>query len=111
MSKANPRHGGARPGAGRPRGSGHKIRVEDLMMDIELAANMPFTQRVAQNYVQAINREDWNRVGDYDRALLNKIVADQTHVEVTDTEDSVARRAQAFQEALAKLVKAPSGAK
>jgi len=32
-------------------------------------------------------------------------------VEVTDTEDSVARRAQAFQEALARLVKAPSGAK
>ena len=81
------------------------------MQDIELAANMPFTQRVAQNYVQAINREDWNRVGDYDRALLNKIVADQTHVEVTDTEDSVTRRAQAFQEALSKLVKAPSGAK
>ena len=104
MSKANPRHGGARPGAGRPKGSGHKIKVEDLMLDIETAANMPFTQRVALNYVAAIHREDWNRVGDYDRALLNKIVADQTAVEITDSEDTVAAKAQAFKEALAKLV-------
>jgi hypothetical protein len=110
MSKHN-NHGGARPGAGRPKGSGHKIRVEDLMMDIELAANMPFTQRVAQNYVAAIHREDWNRVGDYDRALLNKIVADQTSIEVTDSADAVAAKAQAFQEALSKLVKADNGAK
>ena len=111
MNKANPRHGGARPGAGRPKGSGHKIKVEDLMLDIETAANMPFTQRVALNYVNAIHREDWNRVGDYDRALLNKIVADQTAVEITDSEDTVAAKAQAFQEALAKLVSSTKDAK
>lgn len=111
MSKANPRHGGARPGAGRPKGSGHKIKVEDLMLDIELAAAMPFTQRVALNYINAIHREDWNRVGDYDRALLNKIVADQTSVEITDTADTVTAKAQAFQVALSKLVQIDTKAK
>ena len=96
-------HGGARSGAGRPKGSGNKVRLEDLMLDVELAANMSYTRRVAINYVHAINREDWARVENYDRAFLNKLVADKSEVEVTDTADTVANRAQVFQDALAKL--------
>lgn len=97
-------HGGARPGAGRPKGSGNKVRLEDLMQDVELAANMPYTKRLAINYVNAINREDWARVENYDRAFLNKLVADKAELEVTDSEDAVAAKAQAFQDAMAKLV-------
>ena len=74
------------------------------MLDVELAANMSYTRRVAINYVQAINREDWARVENYDRAFLNKLVADKSEVEVTDTADTVANKAQAFQVALSKLV-------
>lgn len=74
------------------------------MLDVELAANMPYTQRVAINYVSAITREDWARVENYDRAFLNKLVADKSEVEVTDSADGVAAKATAFQEALAKLV-------
>ena len=96
-------HGGARSGAGRPKGSGNKVRLEDLMLDVELAANMPYTKRVAINYVHAINREDWARVENYDRAFLNKLVADKSEIEVSDTADTVANRAQVFQDALAKL--------
>ena len=97
-------HGGARPGAGRKVGSGNKVRLEDLMMDVELAANMPYTKRLAINYVHAINREDWARVENYDRAFLNKLVSDKTEVEVVESEDTVAAKARGFQEALAKLV-------
>jgi hypothetical protein len=97
-------HGGARSGAGRPKGSGNKVRLEDLMLDVELAANMPYTKRVAINYVSAITREDWARVENYDRAFLNKLVADKSEVEVNDSADGVAAKAQAFQDALAKLV-------
>lgn len=102
MGKQN-NHGGARQGAGRPKGSGHKIKVEDLMMDVELAANMPFTQRVAINYVSAIERKDWARVENYDRAFLNKIVADKSEVEVVDPEDAVAAKQQAFAQAIALI--------
>ena len=97
------RHGGARPGAGRPKGSGNKVRLEDLMADVEQAAHMPYTKRLAINYVAAINREDWTRVGEYDRAFLNKLVADKAELEVTDSADAVAAKALAFQEAIAKL--------
>lgn len=96
-------HGGARPGAGRKKGSGNKVRLEDLMLDVELAANMPYTKRVAINYVSAINREDWARVENYDRAFLNKLVADKAEVEVTDSTEAVDAKQTAFKEALAKL--------
>jgi hypothetical protein len=96
-------HGGFRPGAGRKKGSGVKVKIEDLMLDVELAANMPFTQRVAINYVSAINREDWSRVENYDRAFLNKLVADKAEVEVIDTEDAVTAKATAFAQAMALI--------
>ena len=98
--KKSSNHGGARPGAGRPVGSGNKVRLEDLMMDLELETNMPYTKRLAINYAHAISRDDWARVENYDRAFLNKLVADRSHVEVTDSADAVATRAAAFAAAL-----------
>ena len=97
-------HGGARPGAGRPKGSGNKVALEDLLMDIELETQMPFTRRLAINYNAAIDRSDWARVENYDRAFLNKLVADRSHVEVTDSADAVATRAAAFAAALSAVV-------
>jgi hypothetical protein len=102
--KSSPNHGGARPGAGRPVGSGNKVRLEDLMMDLELETSMPYTRRLAINYAHAISRLDWARVENYDRAFLNKLVADRSHVEVTDSADAVATRAAAFAAALSAVV-------
>jgi hypothetical protein len=96
-------HGGARPGAGRPRGSGNKVNLEDLMMDIETETAMRYTQRLAINYSAAISREDWARVENYDRAFLNKIVGDRQHIEITDSEDAVTAKRAAFADALAAL--------
>ena len=96
-------HGGARPGAGRPKGSGNKINLEDLLDDIELETHMPFTRRLAINYSSAINRSDWARVENYDRAFLNKIVSDRQHIEVTEGPDAVEAKQTAFSEALQAL--------
>ena len=93
-------HGGARRGAGRPKGSGNKVNLEDLMMDIELETNMPFTRRLAINYTAAITRADWARVENYDRAFLNKLVSDKSTVEITDSEDLALAKTRAFAEAL-----------
>ena len=102
-SKPAPTRGGARPGAGRPRGSGNKVKLEDLLDDIETTVNMPYTQRIALNYAMAIDRSDWARVENYDKALLNKLVADRQEIEITDSEDVIAVRQAAFAAALAKL--------
>jgi len=99
----SPNWGGARPNAGRPKGSGHKIKLEDLLIDIEAEIGMPYTQRLAINYVSAIDREDWSKVENYDRAFLNKIVADRQEVEVIEGDDTVRNRQTAFAEAIAKI--------
>lgn len=99
----SPSRGGAREGAGRPKGSGNKIKLEDLLADIETATNMPYTQRIALNYVEAIDRSDWARVENYDKAFLNKIVADRQTVEVVESEDAIEAKKAAFAEALSKL--------
>lgn len=101
--KKNNNHGGARPGAGRKPGSGNKIRLEDLLGEIELQAGMPYAERLAMNYVGAIGRADWSKVENYDRAFLNKVVADKVEVETTESEDVVEAKAAAFAEAIAAL--------
>ena len=96
--------GGARPGAGRPKGSGNKVRIEDLLSEIENATGVTYAEQLASNYASAINREDWTKVGEYDRAFLNKIVADKTEIEVVESEDAVRAKQQAFADALSALV-------
>ena len=97
-------HGGARQGAGRPKGSTNKIKMEDLLANIEQHTGQDYAQQLASNYAAAIVREDWRMVNDYDKAFLNKVVADKTEVEVIDSEDAIETRAQAFAEALTALV-------
>ena len=99
----HPNWGGARVGAGRPKGTGNKIKIEDLIDSIELRAGVPFADQIAANYVGAIGRSDWARVENYDRALLNKIVADKNDITIDDSSDTIASKQAAFAAALAAL--------
>jgi hypothetical protein len=102
--KKAPSRGGARPGAGRPVGSTNKIKIEELMTTIHTIAGRPYGELLAQNYVQAINRADWNGVRDYDKAFMNKMIADKTEVTTVDSADTVAQKSAAFAEAIAQIV-------
>lgn len=95
--------GGARPNAGRPKGSTTKVTLDDLMSNIELAAGKTYGELLAQNYVSAISRSDWNGVRDYDKAFMNKLLADKSEVTSIDSTDAVAQKQAAFAEALAKI--------
>ena len=98
-----PTRGGARPGAGRKKGSSPRYTLEELLSNLEQATGRPYAEQVAANYANAINRSDWSGVRDYDRVFLGKAVADKVEVESVESEDAVATRAQAFAEALATL--------
>jgi len=54
--KKAPSRGGARPGSGRPRGSGTKVKLEDLMLNIELETGRTYGELLAHNYALAIGR-------------------------------------------------------
>jgi hypothetical protein len=101
--KKAPSRGGARAGAGRPKGSTTKIKIEDLMASIEVQAGVPYGDLLARNYVQAIHREDWNGVRDYDKAFMNKMIAEKVEVDVSHSEDVVAQKQAAFAQAIAQI--------
>lgn len=82
-TKKAPTRGGARVGSGRPKGSTNKITLDSLVASIDYAVGMSFEQRLATNYKDAIDREDWQAVKDYDKAFLSKIVADKQEVDMT----------------------------
>jgi hypothetical protein len=98
-----PTRGGARPGGGRPKGSTTKVRLEDLMANIELVTGKSYGELLALNYAQAIDRSDWNGVRDYDKAFMNKLLADKSEITTVESEDAVAQKQAAFAEAIRQI--------
>ena len=110
-SKKSPGRGGARPNAGRKKGATTRIRIEDLMEQIELQAGKSYAEVLTHNYVGAISRGDWNGVRDYDKAFMNKMIAEKMEVEVNSSEDAVEAKAAAFADALAQISQIASKSK
>lgn len=102
----SPTRGGARPGAGRPKGSTALLTARTLVEAIEQESGRPFEQMLAQGYVEAVDRQDVRTRLEYERMILGKVVSDRTAVEVTDTTDTVAAKTAAFRAALEELTKA-----
>ena len=95
--------GGARVGSGRPKGSTTKIRIEDLMAQIELQSGETYDQLLAKNYVSAIARSDWGGVRDYDKAFMNKMIADKQEVTTVESTEAIEQKQAAFAEAIRQI--------
>lgn len=99
----SPSRGGARPGAGRPKGSTALITARTLVEAIEAESGKPFEQMLAEGYVDAVTNNDSRTRLEYERMILGKVVSDRTAVELTESEDMVENKRAAFAEALAAL--------
>ena len=104
-------HGGARPGAGRPKGSTDKLTSKLLLATCEQVIGKPFEVSLLEGYRDAILSDDRRNRAVYEKMLLDKVSSTLIEAEVTDSEDSVAAKAQVFQEALAKLTALTNQAK
>ena len=98
-----PSRGGARPGAGRPKGSTALITARTLVEAIEQQSGKPFEVMLAEGYQDAVMNNDSKTRLEYERMILGKVVSDRTAVEVTESEDVTAQKAAAFAEALTSL--------
>ena len=98
-----PSRGGARPGAGRPKGSTALITARTLVEAIEQESGKPFEQMLAEGYVDAVHNGDHKTRLEYERMILGKVVSDRTAVEVVESEDVAAQKAEAFAQALLAL--------
>lgn len=95
--------GGARPGAGRPKGSTGKITAQALLEAADQIVGKPFVVSLLEGYRDTVLDGDRKTRVVYEKMLLDKVASNLLDVEVTDSDEVVATRAQAFAEALSKL--------
>jgi methionine salvage enolase-phosphatase E1 len=100
MTAKQDRRGGARPGAGRPKGSGNKVTVQDLIDQAQQTIGKPFVQSLIEGYHDTIIAGDRRTRVIYEKMIMDKVLADRQQVEVTDSADLVQARSDAFAAAL-----------
>ena len=97
-------HGGVRPGAGRPKGSGNKISAQDLLEAAEATIGKPFVISLVEGYKKSIDENNNKLRVIYEKMIIDKVVADRHQVEVEDSEDTIAAKQAAFTQALAAMM-------
>lgn len=100
--KKKSNRGGARPNAGRPKGSTDKVTIAGLLDAIDATAGQNYVELLAQDFVHA-RANDRHLAAKYHNLILNKVAATLNTVEVVDSEDAVAAKAEAFKEALVAM--------
>lgn len=94
--------GGARVGAGRPKGSVDKVTIAGLLNEIEHQAGRTYQTMLAEDFI-ASRSGDRNLAAKYHNLILNKVMATMNTVEVTNSADEVTAKTAAFAAALAKI--------
>lgn len=89
--------GGARQGAGRPKGSGSKLTIDKLLSSIDTKLGQPLEDVIADNYIRA--QGDPKLSFQYEQMFLNKVMADRQQIEIDET-TTVESRQAAFLKAL-----------
>ena len=91
------KNGGARPGAGRPKGSGNKLTIDKLLAAVDTKLGQPLEDQIAENYVRSLT--DPKLAHSYEQMFLNKVMADRQQIEIDET-STVESRQAAFLKAL-----------
>ena len=91
------KNGGARPGAGRPKGSGNKLTIDKLLQAVDTKLGQPLEDQIAENYVRSL--ADPKLAHSYEQMFLNKVMADRQQIEIDET-STVESRQAAFLKAL-----------
>lgn len=98
------KHGGARPGAGRPKGSTNSLSIAGLLDQVQKQAKgQNYEELLIQDFLEARDGHNKELLLKYHNLILNKVMNSLAKIEVTDSEDAVEAKKVAFAEALAKL--------
>lgn len=96
--------GGARPGAGRPRGSQNKISGATILASIENTCGQPLEELLAQGYYESIQNNDKHTRIQYEKLFLSKVVADQVSVDVNEGERTLEAKRELFTRAVSDII-------
>lgn len=104
MSTEKKKHGGARPGSGRPKGTRGEITVKNLMEQVFKQANgREYEELLIEDFMAARATNDTQLMLKYHNLILSKVMTTLARLEVTDSTDAVEAKKAAFAAALAKL--------
>ena len=97
-------HGGARIGAGRPKGGTNRLTAKEILETAENMLGKPFVVSLMEGYIDTINSGDTRNRVTYEKIILDKTATTIIEAEITDSKDAIEAKQAAFTEALAKLV-------
>jgi hypothetical protein len=104
VNKPNGGRGGARPNAGRPKGSTEQVTIDGLLLEVKARSNgQPYEALLVEDFLQARSRGDTQLTVKYHNLILNKVMSTIAKIEVTEPQDAIEAKQAAFAEALAKL--------
>ena len=96
--------GGARPGAGRPKGGRNTLTIADLLDSVEAKSNgRKYEDVLAEDFINARHEGDNQLVLKYHNLILNKVMNSLARIEINESADAVEAKKAAFAEAIAKL--------
>ena len=95
--------GGARVGAGRPKGTRNKVTVQDLLLAIETQTGSGYEELLVADFLSARAGNDNHLVHKYHNLISGKILSTLNTVELTETEDVLVAKQAAFAEAIRQI--------
>lgn len=102
--KPKGKQGGARPGAGRKKGSRDQVSIASLLDQLhQQTGGRDYEELLVTDFLQARNEGDKQTVLKYHNLILNKVMNTLAKIEVTDSQEAVEAKKLAFAEALAKM--------
>ena len=104
IEKKSNGHGGARPGAGRKKGSKDNVTVKHLLEVLDAKSKgQSYEEILIEDFLGARRNNDQQLVLKYHNLISNKVLSTLTQVETIESEDAVETRNRAFTEALTIL--------
>jgi hypothetical protein len=97
-------HGGARPNAGRPKGTGNKLTAKDLLAQCEKTLGKPFALSLMEGYRDSILAGDTKTRVTYEKLIVDKVATTMMDIEVEDNSTIVDGKRTAFLEAVNTII-------
>ena len=104
MENEKKEHGGARAGAGRPKGTGNKLTAKELLEQCEAVVGKPFAVSLMEGYRDAIYSGDMKIRSTYEKIIVDKVATTMLDVEVEDVGDQVSAKESAFLAAVNSII-------
>ena len=104
MKEETKQHGGAREGAGRPRGTGNKLTAKDLLDQCQAIVGKPFAVSLMEGYRDSILDGDIKTRVTYEKIIVDKVATTMMDIEVEDNSTLVEGKRTAFLEAVNSII-------